>query len=24
VFQYRKWFSNKQILGWYLATRSKN
>ena len=25
VFQYRKWFANKQILGWYLATRtSKN
>ena len=24
VFQYRKWFSNKQILGWYLATTSKN
>ena len=25
VFQYRKWFSNKQILGWYLATKtSKN
>ena len=24
VFQYRKWFSNKQVLGWYLATRSKN
>ena len=25
VFQYRKWFSNKQILGWYLTTRaSKN
>ena len=25
VFQYRKWFSNKQILGWYLAARtSKN
>jgi hypothetical protein len=22
VFQYRKWFSNKQILGWYLATKS--
>ena len=22
VFQYRKWFSNKQILGWYLATRT--
>jgi hypothetical protein len=24
VFQYRKWFNNKQILGWYLATRTKN
>ena len=25
VFQYRKWFANKQILGWYLATKtSKN
>ena len=22
VFQYRKWFSNKQVLGWYLATRT--
>ena len=22
VFQYRKWFTNKQILGWYLTTKS--
>lgn len=24
VFQYRKWFSNKQVLGWYPIAKAKN